>query len=493
MMKVWLCIISGILLFLPFLFAGGDFPLGFLSYFALVPLFFVLESTSFKRGFLFGLLTGFIFFSGLLHWLLFLNAEESSFPLLLTGVFVLVVYQTLYVALFSLTYSYFRKRLGNFAYLFAPFLWSSLEYIRGLTSLGFPWGSLAYTQTRYIHLIQFASITGTPGITCWIVSINILIFLLLKNRKKRLIFIIVIFILFLLPWLHGRIRLDKEFKGSIRVALIQINLDPDRIWGSDYKDEIKEVLEKMIQEAAASEPDLIVLPETALPSYLRFRYDYEYFFRTLLREFNIPILTGATRYDYRESKYYNTAYLFSFREKEHYDKLHLVPFGERLPYDDVFTFLQKINWGQGNYSPGKEYKVFSNEKFPFSVLICFESIFSSLSRKFVNEGAEVLFNITNDEWFGRTSGPFQHAEMVIFRAIENGVPVGRCGNTGVTMLIDPYGRTTKRTEIFTREVVVGNLHLLNERTFYTRFGDGFAYIAVIISLIGLLYPLFRKK
>jgi len=172
-----------------------------------------------------------------------------------------------------------------------------------------------------------------------------------------------------------------------------------------------------------------------------------------------------------------------------YDKIHLVPFGERIPYDDVFPFLGKVDFGQANFGTGKERTVFHLNDDKFSVLVCFESIFPELVRSFKVEGANFFVNITNDEWFGRSAAPYQHAYMAVFRAVENRASIARCANTGISMLIDPWGRVTLKSGLFTREAPVGRIKLVSGETFFTRHGFlllwPFVGVALAESLLAL--------
>lgn len=462
--------------------------LGWLSYFALVPLLITVGTP--RKSFILGWLTGVLFYSGLLWWLFFLQAEEVSFPILATGIVILIVYLSIYLGLFSLTLSLAKRYLGGLAYLFSPFIWVSFEYLRGLTSLGFPWGTLAYTQIEYPTMIQLASIGGVELISGWIVLINVLCFLLIRSLKQRKRFSLILTILIvsiIFPHLWGKRQIHDECDDRVRVALLQVNLDPERVKDRAYKEEITPIIAEMILETEAENPDLLIMPESALPGFLSRETEYKAFLKELSQKINTPILTGATRYEYSKGKfkYYNSALLFRPEGGvAHYDKLHPVPFSERLPYDDVIPWAQRVQLGQGFYSPGNEFKIFDLDGASFSVLICFESIFPRLARRFVKDGANFLVNITNDSWFGRTPGPYQHAQMAVIRSVENRVSIARCGNTGVSMLIDPYGRVSEVTEMFTRKLIIGDLPIIRDNTtLYGQWGEWFSICSLIVSAI----------
>ncbi len=482
--EILLSVLTAVLLALSF----PKLSQGWLCYVALVPLLYIVGRP--RRSFILGWLAGVVFYAALLWWVLFLQADEASAPLLATGVAVLILYLGLYFGLFALILAFTRRWLGPKAFLFSPFIWVSLEYVRDATSIGFPWGALAYSQTGYHSLIQMASLGGVGLISGWIVLVNTLCFFLIKSRRssrRSLVLLVLVILSIVLPAAWGMRQIPGAEMWTIRIALLQVNLDPDRVADRDYAGEIMEVVEEMVVRASTEEPDLVVLPESGLPGFLGRRGEYESFLRQLSRVTGIAIVTGAVRHQ-RENlvdKFYNSALFVEPSGRiDYYDKLHPVPFSERLPYDDVIPWIQRLQMGQGFYSPGNRFHVFDLDAAPFSVLICFESIFPRLARRFTESGAQFLVNITNDSWFGDSPGPYQHAEMAVLRAVENRVPVARCANTGVSMLIDPYGRVSNRTMMFKRELVIGDIPLVRDTgTAYRRWGEWFSAISLMISLL----------
>jgi apolipoprotein N-acyltransferase len=176
-----------------------------------------------------------------------------------------------------------------------------------------------------------------------------------------------------------------------------------------------------------------------------------------------------------------------------YDKIHLVPFGEYVPLQDLLFFIGSLGEGIGDFKSGKEIFNFSLPQGKFGVLICFEIIFPDLSRRFVKEGANFLVTITNDAWFGRTSAPYQHFSIATLRAVENRVFVARAANTGITGFIDPKGKIVKQGGIFTEEAMNGMIRLSSRKTFYTLYGDVFAWVCSGFSIFLLACALFKKS
>lgn len=443
------------------------------------------------RAFLYGFWFGFCFFSSHLWWLYGLQVElPNSIRLLLwLGVIVLCAYLGAYTGLFSLGV----KFLGL---PFAPFLWAGLELIRSKGEIGFPWAILGTTQTPYIPLIQFASILGVYGVSAWVVGINCAIYHgLCRPRSLRWITILA---LFLIPFGYGGLRLKEPLQRSITFAAIQPNVPPDIKGSASVRDSLFYALIDQSREAMVHQPRLLVYPETAALVNLDRHEPYRRLLEGLVDSSGAWILTGMPFWSYRggEFEYYNGAVLIAPHQGiiEHYKKCHLTPFSERIPYEDRFKFLRKLDLGGSHFTPGQEYRVFELENIRFSVPICFESIFPDLIRKFTSSGAELLVNITNDGWFGATPGPYQHCELSLMRTVENGVPLLRCANNGISLIADPYGRVTKKTGLFKKETLIGQLPRALPTTPYRRYGDLFASLSLLLCLgAGLLKGLLRRR
>jgi apolipoprotein N-acyltransferase len=249
---------------------------------------------------------------------------------------------------------------------------------------------------------------------------------------------------------------------------------------------------------AEDKPDLIIWPETATPFFFQEAKEYQPIVLEIPEKTNAFLLFGTPFYKLEKGKvdYYNSAFLISPLKKliGKYDKIHLVPFGEYIPLRKLLFFIESsIGEGIGNFKPGKESFNFSLPQGKFGVLICFEIIFPDLCRRFVKNGADFLVTITNDAWFGRTSAPYQHLSMATFRAIENRVFIARAANTGISAFIDPKGKIVGQGGIFTEEAMNGTIRLSKKKTFYTLYGDVFAWICSGFSIFFLLHALIRKQ
>jgi apolipoprotein N-acyltransferase len=185
-------------------------------------------------------------------------------------------------------------------------------------------------------------------------------------------------------------------------------------------------------------------------------------------------------------EYYVSAYLISPQGKWiRYNKSHLVPYGEYVPFKKWVPFLGKMVAHVGDFVPGIKGKTIPWENAKLGIQICYEIIFPDLSRAMVKNGATLLVNITNDAWFGKTSGPYQHFSMTVFRAVENRRALARSANTGISGFIDPAGRILGSTPLLEEAVMTRSLPLLNQKSIYTRFGDVFAWacLALVLSVI----------
>jgi apolipoprotein N-acyltransferase len=491
--KDWFLVISSALLMS---LAYPPLPFGFVIYFALVPLIFALEHKglfdAFKIGYIFGLVSNSI----LLFWIGWASAFGAVAA---PGAIAAILLLCLYTAILTWFYGLVQRRWGMNSLFFLPFLWVAMEYVRSLTEISFPWLNLAYTQTYYLKLIQYASFTGNYAVSFWIVCLNLIIYLIIKHKKRIGLAISIFAVLIILPYIYGWLVMSEKIeKNDIRIALLQGNIDPKVKWDEKFLDYNIQTFVDMSKEVGKDDVDLIVWPETAAPCYLASESFYMNEIQATSNSLNIPLLVGTNDYKTEEGgriSYYNSVFLFKPQGgyPQTYNKIHLVPFSEKIPYDEKLHISDKVQLGQSDFSSGKSFTIFHIPKGKFATLICFESVYPDLVRSFVKRGAEFLVNITNDAWFGKTHGPFQHARIAVFRAIENRISIARCANTGVSMFIDPFGRTSGATKIFVRTTVVGTIPSKLNDTFYTRHGDWFAQGCFLVSFFLILISLIKRR
>jgi apolipoprotein N-acyltransferase len=496
---ITLSVLSGIML----VFAFPPFDLYPLAWFGLIPLFVAVHDKGPRASFLLGLISGVVFYLGTTYWIfhsVYFYGGIPGVPALLM-VLLLSSYLGLYPAAFSWSFTLLIRKTRFTAILIAPVLWVTLELVRAYAFTGFPWLLLGYSQYRFLHIIQIADITGIYGISFLVAGINGLLFdvaVLWPKRSRRMPLFapgltvtgIVVFILLLCAsLLYGTWRLRSGEGGrQVRVSVIQGNIEQEKKWDKRFQKDVINTYRRLSLGVLGESPDIIIWPESALP----FIYDYDTAlteeFLDFQRRLKTHLLTGSVVVkDVRDGRPYlsNSAILLSPEGKvlSIYDKIHLVPYGEYVPLRRLFPFIEKLVVSIGDFVPGDEYVVMKSPFARIAPLICYEIIFPGLVRKFVNHGADMIVTITNDAWFGRTSAPYQHFSMAVLRAVENRAPVVRAANTGISGFIDSRGRIIKRGDIFTEETLTGEVTLRREKTFYTRYGDLFAFLCIIITIL----------
>jgi len=296
-------------------------------------------------------------------------------------------------------------------------------------------------------------------------------------------------------WFYGKIRIettDKLVSAShkARVSVIQGNIEQSDKWDPALQYSATKKYLDLSASVTAEKPDLVVWPETAAPFYFLYDTALTEKVQRGIAETGVSFLIGSPSLMQVDDsiEYYNSAYLVGPDGivSGKYDKVHLVPFGEYVPLKKWLPFLGKIVEHVGDFQPGKKGTIISLNGQSIGVLICYELIFPYLSRAEVKNGAGLLVNITNDAWYGKTSAPYQHFSMAAFRAVENRRALVRAANTGISGFIDPSGRIISSTAIFEDAVMTRNVPILREITFYTRFGDLFAFICLAAAASTLL-------
>ena len=477
--------------------------LAFAAWGALIPLLYLAARNQPPACFTLGWLAGFSNGLSLLYWITYVVNRYGNLPLLVSlGIcFLLVAYLAIFLGLFCAGLSWLRNR-GLPWLAAAPFLWVTLELGKSHLLTGFPWENLGYSQYSWLPVIQMADITGVFGISFVLVLSNVLLFTLIfpVNRERKVLTRLYpsLLLIFLVSTVvgYGSWRLAK-LKGhhgpSFKVALVQGNIAQDTKWDPAFQQATLEKYERLTKEVAKQQPQLVIWPETATPFYFGAdRKNTEALLRQV-RELQIPLLFGSPAYRRTDGRLslYNRAYLLddSGMLIDYYDKIHLVPFGEYVPWKRLLFFVDKLVQATGDFASGKKAVVMDLLPAKIGVLICYEAIFPALSRDLVNAGANLLVNITNDAWFGRSSAPYQHLSMAVLRSVENHVPMARCANTGISAFIDSAGRILQVTRLFEDATMLGSIQLGEGKTLYTRYGDWFAWSCLVITLLGFGYSL----
>ncbi len=477
--------------------AFPKFDVNILAWIAFIPLLYALQHKTLAQAAVLGFIAGSAFFSGLLYWIYNVLTIYGHLPGIISIFFLILLtaYLAIYFSIFAFVWRWLDLKNSAGLILFAPAFWVSLEYIRGILFSGFPWELLGYSQYQVLPLIQVAEITGVYGVSFIIVLVNILFFRFLVylgkgERKSAGREILVLAIIISCCWFYGQSRIatleqmSAKYK-DYKISLIQGNIRQDLKWERHFQEETLKIYTELTWQTKKEKPDLVIWPETATPFFFQTNFPFQSRILDLAAQMETPLLFGAPAFTRQGNRvnYFNSAFLIS-PQKEilgRYDKIHLVPFGEYAPLAGLLGFTRDIIGAIGDFTPGQGITILALPWGKFGVLICYEIIFPNLTRQFAAQGAQFLVNITNDAWFGRTSAPYQHLSMATFRAVENRLPIARAANTGISAFITAAGEIEQSSNLFTREVLSGNIKINKTRTFYTQYGDIFSFFCLVIS------------
>lgn len=489
----WLAALaSGLLLSLSFPTPGFSL----LAWFGLVPLLVSARRHLFRDGFL----AGVSYFAAVLYWLNIVMTTYGglSWPLAIAAYLLLALYLALFFGVAVWVCGRLRFNHNLSYVLTLPIVWVSLEYVRAFLLSGFPWATLGYSQQK-LMLIQSADIFGVYGISFLVIFGNAVLaelFLAFRGHAGMPYRgALALAFLFLLNLAYGWHRLGQDLEGrefELDVAVIQGNVDQAVKWHPAFRGKtIANYLRLSLQAHAAGATDLIIWPEAALPFYFQNGGPLAERIRELPQKVEGYLLFGSPAFqgEGAEQTSLNSAYLLApdGRTVGRSDKVHLVPFGEYVPLKPLLPFVDKLVVGIGDFSPG-DIRPLSMAGHEIGVLVCYEAIFPKLARDFVLRGSDLLVNITNDAWFGRSSAPGQHLEMVRYRAIENRIWVARAANTGISAFVSPAGRIIAATDLFETTYATARIGLGAKPGIYAKTGDLFPKIFLFLTLFWLFYP-----
>ncbi len=492
--------LTGLLLALSFPKPG----LSILAWFAFLPLFYAIRDNSPANSFKLGFLSGFVAYAGIFYWLNIVMTTYGKLPFLVSICLMLLMaaYLALYLAA-TVALSRCAEKYSIPMVITFPVVWVALEYARAYLLSGFPWALLGYTQYRTLPLIQIADITGVYGVSFLIILVNILLYQLWRWVRGKdgatypyLATFAAIPLLLVIIW-YGFLTLNREVSGKlVKVALAQGNIPQDIKWNPAFQEETVALYERISRRNAVSGVDLIVWPESSLPFFFEREPLYSARVSNLARELNAALIVSSPAIDkgVTKDRLLNSAFLIDSdgRTLGRADKVHLVPFGEYVPMARLLPFVNKMVEGIGDFSPGESITPLSAKFGKLGMLVCFEGIFPEISRIYVDKGAVLLVNITNDAWFGDSSAPYQHLSMTVFRAVENRVPLVRAANTGITAIIDNRGHVRGMTGLFREALLTGEVRVGGEKSFYTQHGDLFAWVCLLIAVVLLAVVLVKE-
>ncbi|VAW15801.1 Apolipoprotein N-acyltransferase / Copper homeostasis protein CutE, partial [hydrothermal vent metagenome] len=416
----------------------------FLSFIGLIPLLYGLDQRSYSKAFQLSYLTGVMFFAGTLFWFVHVTS---------LGAVLLILYFSVYFGLFGLGVRYFSS-LSSLKKMFVlPALWVVCEFLRAHLLSGFSWVSLGHSQYQNIFLIQIADITGVWGVSFLVVLFNVFIKEVIQSKTNQGLLFFVFILILGSVLAYGGFQINAFEKSqqelgqtsSLRIGIVQANIEQELKWFEPAWPDILDTYLALSKSILKENPDLIIWPETAFPGFLGESKETFERVRKYVIESKVPLLFGSVKKE--GDKYFNAVVLLSGEGKieNEYDKIHLVPFGEYIPFRGRFPFLTDLI-PIDDFSVGEKYTLFdlnlrtNNVLSKIATPICFEDTLGPLVRRFVNNGATLLVNVTNDGWFKDTKAPFLHLASSIFRAVENRRNLVRSANTGVSGFINPVGK-----------------------------------------------------
>lgn len=479
MLNAALALLSAALLILAF----PRFNLAWLAPVALTPLLVALaRERRVWRRFGLGWLAGFVYWFGVCYWIEDVLARYAGVSHIVAwALFTLfAVTKALHMAVFAMLAGILNRRWWAVPAVAA--WWVAVEVTHG--PLGFAWLALGNAGIDMRVPLRLAPITGVYGLSfVFAMTATALALAILRRPRLELLWLLALpFLIFLPP-------MPAAARGQEAAVLVQPNISETEEWTADsvYRTEmdLSQLTLESVEVQRSRPPAIAVWPEVPAPFY----YDDDLRFHNLMdqlaRAAHVYLLIGVVAHT-GDARPLNSAQLISpgGYPISRYDKVNLVPFGEFVPWP--FGFANKVSTEVGDFAPGKRAVVSPVAGHRIGTFICYESVFPNFVRQFVAGGAEVLFNISNDGWFGKSAAREQHLRIVRMRAAENRRWILRSTNDGVTATIDSAGRLRGTLPRYTQATSYSGFTYISEKTIYTRFGDWFALVCATIVVMCLV-------
>ena len=493
MTRNWvLVLLSALLLVASF----PDFNLWPLAWVGLVPLLVAIaRNPAPRRAFLFGWLMGAVFFYASCYWLTYSMihygglSEWLAYALLVPGALLVGAFP----AAFAFALARLVRRWGTRALFAAPLLWVTFEWAR-LAVTGQLWNALGYSQAFHPWVIQSARWGGVYTVGFLVVSVNAAIAFALLNQTAKtltlatLVVASVAIVILVSAATAPAIQIPDQ--PVVTVVALQPNVPMNPV---ESPKEVQQLIDRHVRmsEGALGElkrndvPRIVIWPE----SPMNFRYAQDSEFRDLVGRFardNHTAVIFNSQEPAPNNGFYNSALMVNEEGRlvAQYDKIRLMPFGEYVPLPHWLPGASAVRAIVGDFTPGTKYTLMPVGGEHAGVFICIESAYPWIARSLTAEGSEVLINISNDGYLGPTAVMRQHLGNVVFRAVENGRPLLRVTNTGISAYIAPNGAVKDATQSFQPAVRTWTVtRTTNERTFYTRRGDLFVGACAVLSLL----------
>ena len=457
------------------------------------------------EGLLYGFLHGVVFYPLSVPWIDTVMRQYGNVDPWLSAAILglLSVAFALFPAVFAWGIAYVSRKLPpgqNRAYacLLAPFLWVAIEVGKTYLILGgFPWNLTGYAVSESLGLVQLAAITGIYGLSFLVAAYSsFVVYAILSGRQRAWKAAMVATGVLILIGAGGKYFVPVAVPQHV-AHLVQTDFPQSEEYPSNWMqlhagelDQLERISVSAVQDTPAR-PGLIVWPEVPAPFSMQ-DPNFSERAQKIARDSGSDFLVGIVDWKRdRAGKWLasNTAALLGPAGQRifTYDKIHLVPFGEFVPYRRLLWFAGRLTADIGDFTPGNAYGVGKVPEGSFGVFICYEAIFPAQVREYTSHGAQLLINISNDGWFGRSSAPAQHLMMARVRAVENRRWLLRDTNNGFTASIDPYGRVIAELPTDVRSELDAPYDFRTGLTPYVRFGDWFAWLCVIVSLSLLIF------
>jgi apolipoprotein N-acyltransferase len=485
--------------------AFPKFNLFFLSWISLIPLLYILYRNRPGRSFFLGWCAGLAYYLVLLYWIPSVPAHygDLSWGFSMLTYIGFAAFLALFWAAFAWLFSRLRAAYPRSVFILGGLLWVTFEFMLTHLLTGFPWGLLGYSQYHNLAFIQAASVAGVYGLSflLFILQSSFVSSMIHKKRAPFLLTLALILLVHAAGWLalKDAARTDSTFRGAVIQGNVPAETDFTRI--SD--DATRDLLERHLalsREAGAEGAEFIVWAELSVP--LCFSCNYAYFpqftqvIAAFAREQRCTLLMGTNEIAFSQGKpeYFNTAVnLTPDGRTSFYAKMHLVPFGEYTPYKWLFSFIANFTHAIGELTPGDSYVLHEFQGIPYASPICYEIIFPNIARRFARLGARFLVTITNDGWYGRSSAPYQHFAIAVLRAVETRRFLLRSATTGISGIIDPYGRVLQRSRLDTTTFLTDDVTPLTHLSFYVRYGDWLPWGSLTLSCALLILAMIKRR
>jgi len=473
----------------------NQYPLGILAWFSLVRPLWIISRQDACRAFSSAYLFAFMFNLFSLYWVAMVTP-----PGMIAAVIIVAFY---YAAALMVFWKLFRIR-PLWGCIAAPLVWVGVEYFRTLSEFAFPWSDLGYSQAYFLYIIQFVSIVSVHGLSLIIVAVNVLIWQIFrkeaKDERRLTAGFVAVGIVALMICLGWAMVPKYPLPGEYTVGLLQGSVPLEVKWAEGNQRHSFQLYDSLARDLQDGEIKLFVWPETSAPCYLSHDVPARRAIGATAQRTNAFHLVGALGAEVtpEKTRTFNSCYEFApdGQMVERYNKVKLVPFSEHVPYQDYLPFLQKnflkqyltfidqaggVQWWSDFY-PGDSARLFETDRVNYGVLICFETAFPEFVRGIVRNGADFVVGITNDTWFGTSVGIYQHARIFITRAIENRCWMARSANSGLTFVVDPYGRIREQLGTYEVAGLKVRVGLIDSWSLYTEYGDVAGRVSFFFTL-----------